>query len=671
MKWIDVIDREIKAIKTTAKPVHIKLTQASSSQGIYRGALPFKIEGEYVLSAKGISPRPVVVEWNDSQVTIEMEDDIGATIINAFLSKDESLLLKAVKDNMKSEEFIAEPTFIVGPPGTGKTKVIVKILEEAVKNSKKVLVLSHANMAVQNVFERLDIKSIGIDINEVVLTVKTEMEELKKYSPAAVKKRKEQPILVELGIFKMAKEDYEKIKRDAQPRVEALKNSEEAANTIFANLQRDLKKIEISINKLNDEIESVDSTIKALSGNVLLKTVASIFSSKKIEELQAEKVKFEKELSFWQEQKGSLIEKIKEAKVSKTDVAEELKKAAAEIFEAESTLATILDRINECNKELEAIRADNIYKDAKIVGATLATAALRSKIQSDEYDMIIIDEASMALIPYLLVATQPLKIEEIKPIKYIDDPSLYEAQNRAVELALNSKIVMVGDPQQLSPIAKDIEMKQNIFSLYGVEEIFNGKSVKNTILLDINFRNHPNITEMASKLFYGGLLKSGKESEQKDALFIRRSTSKAVSSQGSYVNHGNMKIALDHVKQALNRGRRSIGVITPYKEQAKIINEQLDLLRKEFPDADMQAGTVHIFQGKEKEIIIYDLTYSPAPGVNVPPTYSGGKNSETSKLLNVAMTRAQDFFIVVGDTEGILNLQGDLMVKEWISELKK
>jgi len=46
---------------------------------------------------------------------------------------------------------------VQGPPGTGKTSTICKMVEEAVKNDWKVLVTSHTNIAIDNVFERLHV----------------------------------------------------------------------------------------------------------------------------------------------------------------------------------------------------------------------------------------------------------------------------------------------------------------------------------------------------------------------------------------------------------------------------------------------------------------------------------------------------------------------------------
>ncbi|MDD3476614.1 MAG: AAA domain-containing protein [Sulfurimonas sp.] len=670
MSIMQMLDAEIEASIKNVKPVHVNLTK--TADGIYKGHLPFKIEGDYILNSNTLSNQAIALEWSEKVLTVELESD--EETISAFLSKDDSALLKAVRDSLKQEELSEEPAFIVGPPGTGKTTVITKILQEAIKARRRVLVLSPTNNAVENVFERITPEEMGLNDDQIVLTIKTGVESLKAYSPESVKQRALQPIQDELDILQMAKGEMLKTKRDAQPELTSLKVAKEAADTLANNLQRDINTIDQQLKKINGEISGVEIRIKALSGNKLLQSVAELFAGKKVEELEDEKARLSKKVLSCEDEKTSLSKKLKDALDDKTLRNKRFTSLAAEAFEAETALMKVQERINELNKQIDVLKTNNVFEKAMVTGATLVNAALNQKIQSQEYDMIIVDEASMALVPLLIAATQPLSKKALSSISYKEHKGLYHAQNKAVELALASKIVFVGDPRQLPPISKTVELQKSIFTVYGVEDIFNGVEVKNTAFLDTNFRNHPHITSLSSSLFYGGLLKSGKENDGKDSLFIRRSTSKMVPSESSYVNYGNMKIVIEQATKALERGRRSIGVITPYKKQAELINGSFENLRQAYPDADIQAGTVHTFQGKEKDIIIYDLTFSPSESNNfaIPATYNGDFNSNTAKLLNVATTRAESFFIIVGDIDGIANLpQEDLVLKEWVLAIKQ
>ncbi|WP_152184404.1 DEAD/DEAH box helicase [Sulfurimonas indica] len=664
---MQLLDAEIAQVAKTTKPVHVRLKHMGN--GVYKGFLPFKIEGDFILNSKKLDNVPVLVDYQEDHVVIEL--DSNEENINAFLSKDEASLLKAVKEQVRGE-LKEKPSFVIGPPGTGKTKVITKILEEAIKNNLKVLVASPTNMAVENVFERIDAKAIGLKDGEVILTIKTELEDLQEFSPEAIKRRKLQPIEDELEILQMAKADMVKRKRDAQPTLEAQKNLKEAADTKLANFQRDFRELSKRQKELKSSIDETNNRIKSLTGNAFLKGVAKVFMGNKLEELEEEREKKEKKLKTVQNEIDALESKIQVAQTETEEAKKSFTKEHDAIYEATVAIDKINKRIKHLQEKAEELRQLNLYSSAKIVGATLVNATLNQKLQNAEFDLIIVDEASMALTPYITIAAQALreKAKGIKKISYIKSDDLYEAQNKAVSMALNSRLVLVGDPKQLPPIAETREMKKTIFEVYGADRIFEGENPENTVLLDINFRNHPKITALASKLFYGGLLKSGKEDDGKDALFVRKSNSKMVSSDGSYINNINMKIVVSQVEKALKRGRRSVGIITPYRKQALLIEENLQYLFKEYPDADVQAGTVHKFQGKEKDIIIYDLTFSPSEDGRIPATYDGDKNSTAAKLLNVAMTRAEGFFIIVGDVEGILKLKNqNLVLREWVEAI--
>ena len=91
--------------------------------------------------------------------------------------------------------------------------------------------------------------------------------------------------------------------------------------------------------------------------------------------------------------------------------------------------------------------------------------------------------------------------------------------------------------------------------------------------------------------------------------------------------------------------RSLIGVITPFKSQSILINR---ILKKEIPEFAkyIDVGTVHTFQGAERKIIIFSSVYGNEDGcyfINRAPN-----------LMNVAVSRAKDSFLVFGDS-GCLN----------------
>jgi len=666
MNITNAIDNEIQSSKQDQKVINLVLVK--DEEGVFKAYTSLKLEGEYILTAKGIEKQIVQVEQSAHQVSV-FGFDIDEIEINVFLTKNTTSLLSTVKERLKRDDLQSEPFFIVGPPGTGKTKVITKIIEEAIKTDKRVLVVSPTNMAVENVFERMNLNNYKD--GEVLLTIKTENEALIPLNPDLINKRRNESIKEEISLLKEIQNELLARRRELEPLIYSIQKDEESVSTVLANFKKEIELKNLELKKLGFEAKGFSSKIDVLTSNVLIKSLSEMLLSKKVEKLKREKSRVNGEMI-------KLIKEIEHLEVkrktykhnSKEDKLCLLKKEHKEILNG---LQKVKEELARLERQLDFSSKNTLLSKAKIVGATLATASTSKVFQKEKFDMVIVDESSMALLPMLISVSQVLTVEkEQKRTEYISDKTFTEMQNKAVEEALGKQLIIIGDPRQLSPIAKTQKMKETVFDVYGIERIFDNEKLENTIFLNINFRNHPEIVDLISNFFYGGLLKSGKtNTNNSKSLFIRKSLSKMTPSEGSYINVGNINLVIEQVEKALKRGRRSIGIITPYRKQADFINEKLESLRAEYIDSDIQAGTIHKFQGKEKEIIIYDITFSPSQNGALPITYEGGKNSEVAKLLNVATTRAEDFFILIGDTDSISQLKDDSVFVQWVQKIQK
>lgn len=100
-----------------------------------------------------------------------------------------------------------------------------------------------------------------------------------------------------------------------------------------------------------------------------------------------------------------------------------------------------------------------------------------------------------------------------------------------------------------------------------------------------------------------------------------------------------------------------ICIITPFKSQVELIKRNL---RKKNLN-DIQVGTVHTFQGAESPMVIFSTVYGRDDG--------GAKFiSSNVNLLNVAVSRAKDFFFVFGDHECLKGGRAVELLKEYIKE---
>ena len=91
----------------------------------------------------------------------------------------------------------------------------------------------------------------------------------------------------------------------------------------------------------------------------------------------------------------------------------------------------------------------------------------------------------------------------------------------------------------------------------------------------------------------------------------------------------------------------AVGIITPFTRQKKHL---IDILKeKGFDTNKMKIGTVHALQGAERKIILFSMVY----GKGDSKTMFFDRDNKPN-MLNVAVSRAEDNFIVFANTD-ILN----------------
>ncbi|MDY0052106.1 MAG: AAA domain-containing protein [Aliarcobacter sp.] len=667
MSIIETIDSEIKQSVKNEKPIYIQLFK---DEFTYKGVSSTKVEGEYFLTAKGVEANTLVsIKYDAGVVSVSGLDECQEKMLDAYLLKNSAAILTAVKQKLNRDELAVKPAFLIGPPGTGKSTVIVNAIKESIK-TERILVLSPTHMAVENVFERLDLDALGLEDGEIILNINTENESLKAYHSDVITGISRTQIADEQEIMKSAKEDLNKKRRDAETLVFDFKNRIEQEEILEKNISNDISHIEDKIKKERLTLKELEKRLVLIESNSILNSISALFTSgsHKADEIRNSISFSVKQIEIYERALFSKKDELNSiSKIDKVPLATKEK----ELREINNALKQVNDRLKELDSQVEGLNSSNIYRKARLVGATLVSAATSQKLQVAEFDKIIIDEASMALFPYILSASQCLSNADIEPIKVKHNDKLTEAQNKGVDLLANNKLALIGDPRQLSPIAVTPEMRETIFDKYQVERIFDGETVANSVMLDVNFRNHPHIVKLASEMFYGGKLQAGKEDNGLKSLFILKNKSPMTPHSGSFVNYGNAELVVKQVIRALEKGRRSIGIVTPYKQQASLINKKLEDIRAIYQDADISAGTIHKFQGKEKDVIIFDICFSATADATVPKAYEGGIKSEVAKLLNVAMTRAETFFILIGDTEGIKSMKEEFLLKDWIFEIEK
>jgi predicted DNA helicase len=279
-----------------------------------------------------------------------------------------------------------------------------------------------------------------------------------------------------------------------------------------------------------------------------------------------------------------------------------------------------IDEAHDEIKRIENRMIKEIIDSSDVILSTNSSAALES-IARVKFDVAIIDEASQATIPSVLIP-----------------------------IAKAHRFILAGDHKQLPPtIISDRagELSKTLF-----EELIRIYPFKSQ-LLNVQYRMNNLLMKFPNKEFYNNGLKSDSSvddinikdildsNKQEEALlFIDTSD---VDMEGethlkdskSIINSLEAEISVKIAEDYLNDGVDvdDIGIISPYADQVKIIQDM----------TPVEVKTVDGFQGREKEIIIISTVRSNDNG-NI------GFLSDLRRL-NVAITRAKRKLIIIGNKD--------------------
>ena len=276
---------------------------------------------------------------------------------------------------------------------------------------------------------------------------------------------------------------------------------------------------------------------------------------------------------------------------------------------------------NKINDDEKLEIKESILKHSDVILTTNSSAGAKS-LSNIKFDIAIIDEASQATIPSVLI---PLNKAE--------------------------KFVLIGDHKQLPPVIFNNDTEYLKTSLF--EELIDHYEHQSEELL-IQYRMNEILMEFPNRKFYENKLicseKSkeyflesrslGKYDSTSPLIFIDTSKhennkERSLDYSHSYTNNLESKIVLDIINICLDNGinPKDIGVISPYKNQVRLINKK----------TDVDVKSVDGFQGGEKDIIIISLVRSNDNG-------DIGFLKDLRRL-NVSLTRAKKKLIVIGNGE--------------------
>ncbi|KAG7292579.1 hypothetical protein NEMBOFW57_002614 [Staphylotrichum longicolle] len=353
-------------------------------------------------------------------------------------------------------------------------------------------------------------------------------------------------------------------------------------------------------------------------------------------------------------------------------------------------------------RERERRCVSSLVAGSKVVLATLHGAG-GFQLRGEQFDVVIIDEASQALeaqcwVP-LLAANKAVcagdHLQLPPTIKSLNAKSSKTASasaskkgkdaaaavaaaagtpaNEAVikgatlETTLFDRLLKLHGPSIKRMLTTQYRMHERIMR-FPSDELYEGRliaadAVRARLLKDLPYEVEATDDTTEPLVFIdtqGGDFPEKNEDEQ-DAAAAAGGGSKKLTKSSLYGDSksNEMEAALvrQHVRSLVDAGVRpeDIAVVTPYNAQLAILAP----LKETFPGIEL--GSVDGFQGREKEAVIVSLVRSNPDGE---VGFLGEK-----RRLNVAMTRPKRSLTVIGDSETVK--KGSKFLKDWMEFLEE
>ncbi|MDO4318999.1 MAG: AAA domain-containing protein [Bacteroidales bacterium] len=321
---------------------------------------------------------------------------------------------------------------------------------------------------------------------------------------------------------------------------------------------------------------------------------------------------------------------------------------------------SLIDRRAQSCATVDAVR--RMIADQRVFAGTVASVSARiSLFEIKSFDLAIIDEASQILEPHLA--------------------GLLAATNNGRPAI--GKIVMIGDHKQLPAVVQQRPAQSRVNepelqqigltdcrnSLF--ERLLRHYSDDDSVryMLCRQGRMHHDIADFPNKVFYDGRLTEAliqQTAPLPQTVYADRLTNAVCSSRVVFINvtaddlcrdksnPAEARVITDIVSRIVGLHpecdpREIIGIIVPYRNQISAIRSQLTQLAVPGCD-DITIDTVERFQGSQRRYIIYGFTVSRPYQLDfLTENIFEQDGIEIDRKLNVAMTRAQDHLILVGD----------------------
>lgn len=278
-----------------------------------------------------------------------------------------------------------------------------------------------------------------------------------------------------------------------------------------------------------------------------------------------------------------------------------------------------MEKLGKTFSELdpEAILND-LMQSSDVVFCTLVSSGSRLLHKLHSVDALVVDEAAAAT-------------ETLLCIPFHCSPK---------------RLLIVGDPKQLPSTVLSDRAKKFGFDTSLHERLMHHCSA-DYVMLDVQYRMHPSISEFPSRTFYQGKILDGANVKQQDYqrgpllldgrpfVFLQLECREAKSAQGGVYNLNEADAIVQLVRKVPNRDNADrLRIITFYSAQVALLQKKLEASGME----NVLVSTVDAAQGTEADLVIVSFVRSDWAGF-----------LDDDRRMNVALTRARHQLVCVGN----------------------
>ncbi|WP_372997122.1 DEAD/DEAH box helicase [Marinobacter sp.] len=598
--------------------------------------------------------------------------------------------LKAIRKGAGTNDY----ALVLGPPGTGKTTVILSWVRHFVSQGKRVLVTSQNNKAVDNVLEKLaedetcECIRIGNEakISSTLAHITLDNKAAELQSKLFDKEGRALEYLERCQAYadklRASASGIEALKQQ----IDARSKAEQSAQSQWSTVKTETRTLEQNIHRLSQHLHGLQNRLHKLQSPVapaglkpilkLLFRIPALITQTRLVVSGRKVTQQQKALSTALTREQTLNRQIQQLQGELSelrtrhqgffrdrpdDLVAGLAIPGPETYstQAVNALKTRLDELqadiegwfNELRSARQEALYDLLFEHVNVVGATCIGINTQKRFRNMKFDVVIVDESGQI-----------------------------QAHNLIVPLSRAPKAILVGDHKQLPPVVQDEVLEEiesrgaghldHLYRNSWFEELWELTPDHKKVMLDTQFRCPAVISDFVSEAFYDNGYFAGKGMELKKPLFsftpspmvfvdtrtIPDRFESSVQQDGRNVvqdNKTETEVVVNLLEQALAEHpelseKREIGVIVPYANHVKKIQQAIKKAQRQnrlkhlTTPLNELVASVDSFQGQERDLILFPFTRSNTRG-------SVGFLADWRRL-NVAQTRAKRQLIMIGDS---------------------